>query len=84
MEHHGIASDMMHGFNWDKWTRTTGKPAERLTLIPAGQLKGRRLSGAADTLARSASTPLQQNVPNDQSLHYRFIRLLTGLLGQVR
>jgi type I restriction enzyme R subunit len=25
----------MHGFNWDKWT--TGKPAERLALIPAGQ-----------------------------------------------
>lgn len=26
---------MMHGFDWDKWT--TGKPAERLGLIPAGQ-----------------------------------------------
>jgi type I restriction enzyme R subunit len=25
----------MHGFNWDKWT--TGKPTERLALIPAGQ-----------------------------------------------
>ena len=35
MEKHGIACDMMHGFNWDKWT--TGKPAERLQLIPAGQ-----------------------------------------------
>ena len=35
LEKHGIASDMMHGFNWDKWT--TGKPAERLGLIPAGQ-----------------------------------------------
>ena len=35
MEKHGIACDMMHGFNWDKWT--TGKPAERLALIPAGQ-----------------------------------------------
>ena len=35
LEKHGIASDMMHGFNWDAWT--TGKPAERLGLIPAGQ-----------------------------------------------
>jgi len=35
MEKHGIACDLMHGFNWDKWT--TGKPAERLALIPAGQ-----------------------------------------------
>jgi len=35
MEKHGIACDMMHGFCWDKWT--TGKPAERLQLIPAGQ-----------------------------------------------
>ena len=35
LEKHGIASDMLHGFDWDKWT--TGKAAERLALIPAGQ-----------------------------------------------
>lgn len=35
LEKHGVACDMMHGFNWSKWT--TGKPAERLQLIPAGQ-----------------------------------------------
>ncbi len=35
LEKHGIACDMMHGFTWDKWT--TGKPTERLALIPAGQ-----------------------------------------------
>ena len=35
LEKHGVASAMMHGFNRDKWT--TGKPAERLALIPAGQ-----------------------------------------------
>lgn len=35
LEKHGIACDMMHGFNRGKWT--TGKPAERLGLIPAGQ-----------------------------------------------
>jgi type I restriction enzyme R subunit len=35
LEKHGIASDMMHGFNWDRWT--DGKPVERLALIPAGQ-----------------------------------------------
>ena len=34
-EKHGIACDLMHGFNWDNWA--TGKPAERLALIPAGQ-----------------------------------------------
>jgi type I restriction enzyme R subunit len=35
LEKHGIARDLMHGLNWDKWT--TGTPAERLALIPAGQ-----------------------------------------------
>jgi len=35
MEKHGIACDMLHGFDWFKWT--TGKPTERLALIPAGQ-----------------------------------------------
>jgi type I restriction enzyme, R subunit len=35
LEKHGIACDMLHGFNWNKWT--TGKPTERLALIPAGQ-----------------------------------------------
>ena len=34
-EKYGIAADMLHGFSWSKWT--TGKPAERLALIPAGQ-----------------------------------------------
>ena len=35
LEKHGIACDMMHGFDWDKWTR--GTPTERLQLIPGGQ-----------------------------------------------
>jgi type I restriction enzyme, R subunit len=35
LEKHNIACDMLHGFNWDKWT--TGKPSERLALLPAGQ-----------------------------------------------
>ena len=35
LEKHDIVSGMLHGFHWDKWT--TGKPAECLTLIPAGQ-----------------------------------------------
>ena len=35
MEKHGVTCDMLHGFDWSKWT--TGKPAERLALIPAGQ-----------------------------------------------
>src|SRR4029453_14418527 len=35
MEKHGIASDMLHGFNWNKWM--TGTPTERLALIPAAQ-----------------------------------------------
>ncbi len=34
-EKHGVACDLMHGFNWDKWT--SGTPTERLQLIPAGQ-----------------------------------------------
>jgi type I restriction enzyme R subunit len=35
LEKHGIACDLLHGFNWAVWT--TGKPAERLALLPAGQ-----------------------------------------------
>jgi type I restriction enzyme, R subunit len=35
LEKHGIACDMMHGFDWAKWT--SGTPSERLKLIPAGQ-----------------------------------------------
>jgi type I restriction enzyme R subunit len=35
LEKHGVASDMMHGLSWDKWTG--GRPSERLALIPAGQ-----------------------------------------------
>ena len=35
MEKHCIACDMFHGFDWSKWA--TGKPMERLALIPAGQ-----------------------------------------------
>ena len=35
LEKHGVACDLLHGFSWAKWT--TGKPAERLALIPAGQ-----------------------------------------------
>jgi type I restriction enzyme, R subunit len=35
LEKHGIACDLLHGFDWDKWV--TGKPAERLALLPAGQ-----------------------------------------------
>jgi type I restriction enzyme R subunit len=35
LEKHGIACDLMHGFNWAKWT--TGTPHERLALLPAGQ-----------------------------------------------
>jgi len=35
LEKHDVACDMLHGFNWDKWTK--GKPGERLALIPAGQ-----------------------------------------------
>ncbi len=35
MEKYEIAHAMLHGFSWAKWI--TGKPAERLALIPAGQ-----------------------------------------------
>jgi len=35
LEKHGIACDMLHGFDWSRWT--TGTPIARLALIPAGQ-----------------------------------------------
>ena len=50
--------------------------------IPAGQVKRRSLSGAADMLARSASAPLQQNVPKSILYPSSFIPVLAGLLGQ--
>ncbi len=35
LEKHGVASDMLHGFDWAKWTG--GTAIERLALIPAAQ-----------------------------------------------
>ena len=35
LEKHGIAADMLHGFNWTKWTK--GKLKERFDLLPAGR-----------------------------------------------
>jgi type I restriction enzyme R subunit len=35
LEKHGIASDLLHGFDWLNWT--SGTPTERLQLLPAGQ-----------------------------------------------
>ncbi len=34
-EKYGVACDLLHGFDWSDWT--SGKPAQRLALIPAGQ-----------------------------------------------
>ena len=35
LEKHGVASDMLRRFNWDKWT--TGSGIQKLALIPAAQ-----------------------------------------------
>ena len=35
LEKHGIASDLLHGFDWSAWT--SGTPSERLQLLPSGQ-----------------------------------------------
>jgi len=35
LEKHDVACDLMHGFNWAKWT--IGTAGEQLALIPAGQ-----------------------------------------------
>jgi type I restriction enzyme R subunit len=35
LEKHGVACAMLHGLDWSQWT--TGTPAQRLALIPAGQ-----------------------------------------------
>ncbi|HMS16146.1 MAG TPA: type I restriction endonuclease subunit R, partial [Planctomycetota bacterium] len=35
LEKHGVACDMLHGFDWGKWV--TGTPGERLQLLPSGQ-----------------------------------------------
>ncbi len=34
-KHHEQCRDILHGFDWSKWT--TGTPAERITLLQAGQ-----------------------------------------------
>ena len=35
LEKYEVCCDMMHGFDWSKWT--TGKHQEKLRLIPVGQ-----------------------------------------------
>ena len=35
LEKHGVACDMLHGFDWSAWT--SGSPSARLQLIPAAQ-----------------------------------------------
>ena len=35
LEKHGIACNLLHGFDWSLWT--TGQPVQRLGLIPPGQ-----------------------------------------------
>jgi type I restriction enzyme R subunit len=35
LEKHGIACDLLHGFDWSHWT--SGTPTQRLQLLPAGQ-----------------------------------------------
>ena len=35
LEKHGIACDLLHGFDWSTWT--SGTPTQRLQLLPAGQ-----------------------------------------------
>ncbi|MDH4405648.1 MAG: type I restriction endonuclease subunit R, partial [Cyanobium sp. D14.bin.5] len=35
LEKHGIACDLLHGFDWSKWT--DGTPTQRLQLLPACQ-----------------------------------------------
>jgi type I restriction enzyme R subunit len=35
LEKHGIACDLLHGFDWSNWT--SGTPSQRLQLLPAGQ-----------------------------------------------
>jgi type I restriction enzyme R subunit len=35
LEKHGIACDLLHGFDWSSWT--SGTPTQRLQLLPAGQ-----------------------------------------------
>jgi type I restriction enzyme R subunit len=35
LEKHGIACDLLHGFDWSNWT--SGTPTQRLQLLPAGQ-----------------------------------------------
>ena len=37
LEKHGIACDLMHGFNRDKWT--TGKSADRSALVPTRKIQ---------------------------------------------
>ena len=35
LEKHGVACDLLHGFDWSTWT--SGTPTQRLQLLPAGQ-----------------------------------------------
>ena len=62
LEKHGIACDLMHGFNLDKWT--TGKPTERLALKMSPGLAVRSVS--AGTSIRTARTGTAMLMTNDE------------------
>jgi type I restriction enzyme R subunit len=50
LEKHGIACDLLHGFNWSSWT--SGTPTERLQLLPAGQEHILQQAGLIQSLSK--------------------------------
>ena len=79
LEKHGIACDLMHGFNWDKWT--TGKPAERLALIPAGQehILEQDYDGRADGPSSAVRGRRLEDQAPYPTVRQRFTKIVTEL-----
>jgi type I restriction enzyme R subunit len=72
LEKYEVCMDLFHGFDWSKWT--TGKPQERLGLLPAAQehiLKQEKGKERCLLAVRELSSAFALAVPHEQALRIR-------------
>jgi type I restriction enzyme R subunit len=72
LEKFEVCRDLLHGFDWSKWT--TGKPAERLGLLPAAQEHILAQADGKDRYVRAVrelSQAFALSVPHPEALRIR-------------
>lgn len=72
LEKYEVCRDLFHGFDWSKWT--TGKPQERLGLLPPAQEHILRQENGKDRCVRSVrelSQSFALAVPHEEALRIR-------------